>query len=433
MEQRYYLCTGPGKKDYFTLPPQWRATHFVESAPARVAPVAGMALGALTKPVGVKPLGELCAGARRLAIIIDDATRPTPVAQILGVLLPYLVDAGVPRDRVTIVVALGTHVPLDRKDLESRVGKEIVSAYRIVQHNARQADLVPVAIPGDGRKLKVNPVVAGADFKISLSSILPHPMAGFGGGPKILVPGVCDFDFIMDHHMRLTVHPSAKWGVAEGNSFHEDCMKVAHAIGLDFSINCVYDQQGEIVGIIGGSLDGAFEAATRVCADKLGHRFDAKVDVTITSAYPHTHGHQFAKGLSAPDAITKETGAILMVVPLVLPVPDFFTAAFKTVTEKSAGTDPAAFIKETMSAGRPILPDKAPEFNMAMSCFFLRPKTRTVLVSPMISSEEAAAMGLEHATSLAEGLGRLAAAYPKAEVAVLPSGGLVIPTLEGVQ
>jgi hypothetical protein len=49
----------------------------------------------------------------------------------------------------------------------------------------------------------------------------------------------------------------------------------------------------------------------------------------------------------------------------------------------------------------------------------------------MVSREEAAAMGLEHAPTLAEGLGRLAASYPKAKVAVLPSGGLVIPTLDG--
>jgi hypothetical protein len=431
MEQRYYLCSGPGKKDYFSLPSGWEVTDFVESPPPEVAPVAEMALNALTKPAGVKPLRELCAGARSIAVIIDDATRPTPVAQILGVLLPHLVDTGIEKERVTIVIALGTHVPLDGKALENRVGKEVVAAYRIVQHDARQADLVPVAIPGDARKLKANPVVARADLKIGVSSILPHPMAGFGGGPKILMPGVCDFDFIMDHHMRLTVHPNAKTGVTKGNPFHEDCMKVAHAIGLDFSINCVYDQQGEIVGIIGGGLESAFDAATAVCAQKLGHRFDSKVDVTITSTYPHTHGHQFAKGLSAPDVITRETGAILMAAPLVQPVPDFFTASFKAVTGRCAGADPAAFIRETMSAGRPFLPDKAVEFNMAMSCFFLRPRIRTVLASSMVSREEAAAMGLEHAPTLAEGLGRLAASYPKAKVAVLPSGGLVIPTLDG--
>ena len=184
MEQRCYLCTGPGKKEYFTLPPGWEVTHFVESPPAEAAPVNEMALAALTKPVGSKPLREACAGSKKVAVIIDDATRPTPVAGILSVLLPALLDAGIPRDSVTIVVALGTHVPLDPKELEHRVGKETVSSYRIVQHNASQADLVPVAIPGDARQLKINPVVAGADFKISLSSILPHPMAGFGGGPE---------------------------------------------------------------------------------------------------------------------------------------------------------------------------------------------------------------------------------------------------------
>ena len=123
----------------------------------------------------------------------------------------------------------------------------------------------PSELPGDGRVVKINPEVAQADVKIGMSSILPHPMAGFGGGPKIVMPGVCNFEFIRDHHMRHTIHPRSAAGLTKGNPFHESCLKAAQAIGLDFSINCVYNQHGEVVRIIGGSLEAAFADAVEAC------------------------------------------------------------------------------------------------------------------------------------------------------------------------
>ena len=150
------------------------------------------------------------------------------------------------------MVAIGTHDAMKKEALETRLGGDVLSRYKVVQHNARQSDLVPVQIPEDGRVVKVNPAVARADLRVGISSILPHPMAGYGGGPKIVMPGVCDFEFIRDHHMKHVSHPRSKAGVTKGNPFHEDCMRVARAIKLDFSINCVYDQKGQVVRIIGG-------------------------------------------------------------------------------------------------------------------------------------------------------------------------------------
>ena len=102
-------------------------------------------------------------------------------------------------------------------------------------------------------------------------SILPHPMAGYGGGPKTVMPGVCNFDFIRDHHMKNVNHPRSVAGVTKGNPFHEGCLEVARAVRLDFSIDCVYNQTGQVIRIIGGSLEMAFAKAVEVCFKKLGH------------------------------------------------------------------------------------------------------------------------------------------------------------------
>jgi nickel-dependent lactate racemase len=218
-------------------------------------------------------------------------------------------------------------------------------------------------------------------------------------------------------------------GNTKGNPFHEGCMKVAKAVGLNFSINCVYNQQGEIIRIVAGSLEAAFRAAIDLCFEKLGVKFREKVDVTITSVYPHTHGVQFSKGLTGPNVVTKQGGAVLAVAPLVTPMPDEFVMAFDFVREISHGK-PAEYVLGLMSQGLPFLPDKALEFNMAMSCMILRPAIRTILVSPMIGERETRTMGLEYAPSVEEGLKTLEKAYPEARVAIFPSGGLIVPITE---
>jgi nickel-dependent lactate racemase len=427
MEQKYYLYLDKDSKEHFSLPDKWTVSHFVEAEEGGpLSSIEQMLLDALSRPVGTDPLAHLVSKARRIAIIVDDATRPTPVNPILKTLLSHIEAGGFEKDNITIVIALGTHEAMEKEALEARLGSNIFTRYRVIQHNAWQKDLVPVVIPGDTRELKINPEVARADLRIGISSILPHPMAGYGGGPKIVMPGVANFEFIRDHHMKHLINPRSTAGLTTGNPFHEDCMKAARAIGLDFSINCVYDQKGQIIRLIGGSLEMAFTKAIEICLAKLGHRFEEKVDVTIASAYPHSHGHQFFKGLSTPDAVTKETGAILLVAPIVAPISTEFFNSFHAIKEKSHDNS-AAYIKDHLSRGMAYLPDKSIDFNMAMSTPFLRPKIRVILVSPLISENEARTMGLEHANSVVEGLKLLEAAYTKATVAIFPAGGLIVP------
>jgi len=427
MGQDYYLYLGQSKKQDFSLPTGWVPLHFVESEEGPSIPsIQQMTLEALSRPTGTPPLQELVSRARKIAIIVDDSTRPTPVAEILEVLLPRLVENGFPREKITIVMAIGTHEAMKREALDTKLGRSVTSNYKVVQHNAWQSDLVPIKIPGEEAVVKINPEVAQADLRMGVSSVLPHPMAGYGGGPKIVMPGVCNFEYIRDHHTKHVIHPRSAAGVTKGNPFHEGCMKAAQAIGLDFSINCVYNQKGQVIRIIGGSLEAAFAEAVKVCSEKLGHKFEEKVDVTITSSYPHTHGHQLFKALSAADTVTKKSGAILLVAPVVGPISAEFISSFNVVKEKS-GNNSSAYIKDALSKGKAFLPDKPVDFNMAMSTVFLRPEIRTVLVSPVISKEEAQTIGFEYAPSVEEGLRLLRNDYSDARVAIFPSGGLIVP------
>ncbi len=424
--QTYYLRVDENETVPFRVPAKWQIEHFVEAGKDRPSqPVEQMVRDAMSHPTGTGPLSNVLSGAGSISIIVDDATRPTPVRQILSELLSYIEAAGFEKNRITIVVALGTHKAMDENALLERLGDQVVAHFRVVQHNAWATDLVPVKIADEETALKINPAVAHADCTIGISSILPHPMAGYGGGPKIIMPGVANYEFIRGHHMTHLANPRSTAGLTNGNPFHEACMKAARAVGLTFSLNCVYNQNGQIVRIIGGSLESAFQKAIEVCLEELGHRFVSKVDVTIASAFPHTHGHQFFKGLSAPDAVTKRSGAILLFVPMVTRLSAEFIESFSYVKEKSS--NPALYIREHLSRGQAYLPDKSIDYNMAMSTPFLRQHIRVILVSPLISKEEAYVMDFEYARSIEEALGILKIDYPTATVAIFPSGGLIVP------
>jgi hypothetical protein len=155
---------------------------------------------------------------------------------------------------------------------------------------------------------------------------------------------------------------------------------------------------------------------------------EEKVDISIASSYPHTHGIQFYKGLSAPDVFTRPDGAIIIFGPSATPIPDAFIDAFKRVRSEF-GDHPTEEITAIMAKGMPFLPGESAEFNMAMSVAIRRPAIRTILVSPLVSPEMAAVLGLEYSSSINEGVETLYKAYPHARVAIFPSGGLIIPVI----
>lgn len=423
----YFLYTGLNERKYFSLPMGWEVIYFLESDGENSAfSIKEMAAEALQKPTGILSIEKLLSGIKTISIIVDDGTRPTPTKEILNVLLPKLNNYGFPSENISIIVALGTHEKMNRQSLEAKLGSDILSNFNVIQHNAWEKNLVPIKLPKREKVVRINPFVANSDLRIAISSVLPHPMAGYGGGPKIIMPGICDFEYIRDHHIENVKHPNSKAGIIKGNPFYEGCFEVAKQVGLHLSINCVYNRRGDVIKIIAGTMEEAFSEAVNLCFSRLVHKFDKKVDITITSTYPHTHGHQIFKGLYTPDMITKESGAILLFAPIVSPIPADFLDSINRVKENSK-QKPVEYVKDALSKGISILPEKPMDFNMAMSTMFLRPKIRTILVSNSSSKKEADILGFEYAATIKEGVELLRQEFQKAQIAILPTGGLIVP------
>jgi len=348
---------------------------------------------------------------------------------ILKVLLEELAEAGLPEDRISIVLALGTHRGLSSEEMEATFGRDLLRRYEISNHDCRAADLVPAARLKTGREVKINRVVRQAGFRIGLGSIFPHPMNGFGGGGKILFPGVADFEAILDHHLTYTFHEGTGLGKIKGNRFYEEVCSIARSAGLDFIVNSVLDQNDQVYDVVAGDPVQAHLAGIKTCQKITSQRFFKKGDLTLITSFPYKEGPQIVKPLAPASLITREGGCIILAADCSGNLPEAFIAAFEQFHARY-GSRLLEGVLEHFNQKRLIMPEGAIDFNMALAMTLaVQDKFKTILLSEDIPRETAQRMGFHFAENLKEAFAISARFCPQPEVQVVPSGGVILPEL----
>jgi len=214
---------------------------------------------AIASPIGTPPIRELAKGKKEVVIIFDDMTRITRVAEIVPFVLEELAEAGIPDSRIRFIAAIGCHGAMDRVDFAKKLGEDTLARFPVYNHNPF-FNCTYVGTTSYGTKVYVNAEVMKCDLKIAIGSIVPHPMSGFGGGGKIILPGVTSIETTEDNHKN---QPYTKMGSIDDNPMRSDIEEAATLSGLDVKIDCMVNPWGETVAIFGGALKPAFEAALR--------------------------------------------------------------------------------------------------------------------------------------------------------------------------
>jgi nickel-dependent lactate racemase len=417
-------------RQFFELPPQWQLLTLAafQDRPEPADPV-GLAREALKSPVQHVPLSEAVSPDDRIAIIIEDPSRSSPKQQVLRAVLAELGAAGIPRDHIVIVIALGTHRQLSRLEMARVYGADLVDTYEFVNHDCNAPDLVAIGTLRSGTAVKVNRRVHAADFTIGIGSIFPHPMNGFGGGGKILFPAVSNFDAILEHHLKYSFRGGARLGHLQDNPFYEEVSDLARAGGLNFIINSVLDHNDHLYQLVCGAPVEAHRAGVAVSRQILCMPFPKKSDVTIISAFPYSEGTQIMKPLAPASEITREGGVVILAADCTVPLPETYLQG----CESFRGTYPGRLrqaVLELFGSNRRILADGAPEFNMSMAQALLAQNDFTIiLVSSDISRVTAERLGFAHAETIAAAISMARIHYPAAQVHVVPSGGVILPVL----
>jgi lactate racemase len=274
-----------------SLPETWHLAGVLEpAARPSVSDAAAEVRRSLAEPIGSPRLGALARKGMKVAVVIDDASRPTPVAPILAAVLEELERFGVARGDLTLLTALGVHRPMRAEEVEKRSGLSLRDGLRWENHDCRDpARLVSLGTTHRGTPVSINRSVAEADLIVSIGCIEPHLIASFGGGFKNLVPGVAGQETIAHNHA-LNCHPDTFNMVGqpmERNTMRLDLEEAGKMIAAPvFVVNAVLNHTQCIVRIVSGDPVAAHREGASVSQGIYGVGVPSPADVVIASSHP---------------------------------------------------------------------------------------------------------------------------------------------------
>jgi nickel-dependent lactate racemase len=236
----------------------------------------------LQDPIDSPTLGKLARGKRKCCIIFDDMTRPTKTSQILPTLLDELLEAGLNKEKIIFVMATGAHAGRTLIDFQKKIGKKIPENFLVFVHNPYE-NLEDIGETSFGTPIHVNREVMDCDLKISLGAMLPHFGFGYGGGSKMLLPGVSGIESISkNHHIREGTGP----GMVVENRRRLDSEEAAGMAGLDFIINVFLNGNCDASDIVCGDPVEAHRAGMDIAKEHYATKIVEDADIAIGNGYP---------------------------------------------------------------------------------------------------------------------------------------------------
>ena len=270
---------------------------------------------AMAHPIGSPALSELAVGKNRSTINISHHTRPVPSRDILPPMLRQL-RQGNPDIAITLLVATGFHRLTTKEELTAKLGEEIAGTETIVVHDAFDPGRnVQIGVLPSGAPLVIDRAAVETDLLVSEGFIEPHFFAGFSGGRKSVLPGVCDKTTVLGNHCgEFIASPYARTGILEDNPLHTDMVAAAKMAKLAFIVNVVVDEEKKTVAAFAGDFQKAHEAGTRFLRQYCEvQAVPGDIVVTSNGGAPLDQNiYQSVKGLTAAEASAKEGAVLIM-------------------------------------------------------------------------------------------------------------------------
>lgn len=274
-----------------------------------------LVLDALEHPVDSPRLRTLAEGKRNIVIVTSDHTRAVPSKITLPLLLKEI-RSGNPDADITILIATGLHRPTTEEEQRRMFGDAIVDHEKIAINNAFAPEqFVELCTLPSGAVFQVNRLAAECDLLVTEGFVEPHFFAGFSGGRKSILPGICSERTVNENHSYKAVsHPRSNSGMLKDNPIHADMLCAAKAVNVQFIFNVALDGEKKIVAAWAGDLEKAHEAGVAFirqwsqCPVVTG-------DIVITSngGYPLDQNlYQSPKAMATAEACAGEDGVIIM-------------------------------------------------------------------------------------------------------------------------
>ena len=380
---------------------------------------------ALDHPTGAPRLEELVKPGQKVCVISDDNTRPTPVALILKALLPRLERAGVRREDIFLVMALGSHRPMTQEEIAAKVGPETAANYRILNSEFENPDaLVQVGTSELGTPIRVFKAAMEADVRIGIGNIVPHGCMGWSGGAKILYPGITAADIVSEFHVMQGLREEILLGMVESPTrlAVEEWTK---SIGLHYIVNTVLDKELRLYRVAAGDYIQAHRQAVEYAKQVCGVPLEGQPDVILTAAYPiYMDFWQCGKAFYGPAAVIRQGGELLVLASCQEGVgPHDKMLPYMGLEDGQAALERRVRGGET---GEDIL-----TMAVGVSMGRVVRRCRTTLITDGLTPEACAAGHMAHAPEdrLQQALEAALARFEDPFLLIIPEGGEAVPLL----
>ena len=267
---------------------------------------------ALENPIGSKRLREMAGEGQRVVIVTSDITRPLPSHEILPLVLDELYEAGVAKEDITVVLALGSHRKHTEEEKARLAGERCFHEVKV--EDSDPEDCVRFGFTGNGTPVDITRTVAEADLKICLGNIEFHYFAGYSGGAKAVMPGCSTPEAIQVNH-KLMVWETSCAGNLETNDLRRDIEEAGAMVGIDFIVNVVLDEHKQIVYGVAGDAVKAHRAGCEYLDRMYRKEISEKADIVIVSqggAPKDANLYQTQKALDNAKHAVKKGGTIIL-------------------------------------------------------------------------------------------------------------------------
>ena len=268
---------------------------------------------ALADPIGSPRLKEIVHPGETVAIVTSDITRPMPTYKVMPALLDELYAAGIRKEDITLVFALGSHRKQTPEEQRRLAGERAYAEIRCVDSDPD--DCVSFGTTSRGTPVDITRVVAEADRRICLGNIEYHYFAGYSGGAKAVMPGCSTRAAIQANHSRMIL-PEAKAGALETNPLRLDIEEAGDMLGIDFIVNVVLSEHKEILRAVAGNVTKAHREGCKFLDTLYRKELRQPADIVLVSqggAPKDLNLYQTQKALDNAKHAVRDGGVIILI------------------------------------------------------------------------------------------------------------------------
>ena len=251
----------------------------------------------------------------KVAIAVNDLTRPIPNNLLLPPLLKKIKNLGIPSDNISLFIATGTHKSLSKNQIKELLSSEIEKKYCVKVHDCDNPNnLTFLGYSTAGTPIYINKDYYLHNIKLVVGHIEPHHFMGFSGGVKSAVIGLGGRNTIEANHSMI-IDPKAKMGIFYTNPMRKEVEEIGKIIGVDIAFNVILNYKKQVTCAFYGDpyqvMCTGIESSATVCQVDSNGEYD--MVIASPGGYPKDINlYQSQKAITHACTFLKKNGVVIL-------------------------------------------------------------------------------------------------------------------------